>query len=318
MTATGPDGNVTAAIAQGDDATLAIELTAATGHGGELTGAIGEGGELTAAIEHDAVFEPAELDLLATHAGAAFPFPLRVPSVGRFAHERDDLLADAAHALRARGLATGSGPIGVAAELVTALREHRGAVDLVVIGTDEATGATDEATGAVAMVYRDRAVVCRQSLHGERGNAVRVTAVPATRLADALAGLIPEVRAASTLPITLPPGVVEGALRVFGDPEGDHAARRHVRDLVRAGGGDETAVDRLVNLFPVVAGRGQLGVVRRTGNAITRPHEVSWLDSARGRLRVDRGDAGWVSVNPLRHSELVRRLGEAASVARTW
>ncbi|KOX14516.1 cytochrome C biogenesis protein [Saccharothrix sp. NRRL B-16348] len=266
---------------------------------------------MTAAIEHDAVFEPAELDLLATYAGAAFPFPLRVPSVGRFAHERDELLADAAHALRARGLATESEPIGVAAELVTALREHRGAVDLVVIGTEEATG-------AVAMVYRDRAVVCRQSLHGERGNAVRVTAVPATRLADALAGLIPEVRAASTLPITLPPGVVEGALRVFGDPEGDHAARRHVRDLVRAGGGDESAVDRLVNLFPVVAGRGQLGVVRRTGNAITRPHEVSWLDSARGRLRVDRGDAGWVSVNPLRHSELVRRLGEAASVARTW
>ncbi|MCC8246102.1 ESX secretion-associated protein EspG [Saccharothrix luteola] len=264
---------------------------------------------MTAAIEHEAVFEPVELDLLATHAGVAFPFPLRVPSVGRFAHERDELLAAAGHALCDRGLATASGPVGVAEELVTALREYRGAVDLVVIGTDEATG-------AVAMVYRDRAVVCRQSPLDERGSAVRVTAVPATGSADELAGLIPEVRAASTMPITLPPGVVEGALRMFEDPGGDPAARRHVRELVRAAGGDEAAVDRVVTLFPAVAGRGQLGVVRRTGDAVTRPHEVSWLDGARGRLRIDRGDAGWVSVNPLRHGELVRLLGGAASVAR--
>ncbi|QQQ79620.1 ESX secretion-associated protein EspG [Saccharothrix sp. 6-C] len=264
---------------------------------------------MTAAIEHRAVFDPVELDLLATHAGVAFPFPLRVPSAGRFTRERDELLAAAAHALCDRGLATATGPVGVAEELVSALREYRGAVDLVVIGTEEATG-------AVAMVHRDRAVVCRQSPLDGRGAAVRVTAVPATELADELAGLVPEMRAAPTMPITLPPGVVEDAVRMVRDPEGDLLVRRHVRELVRARGGDGTAVDRLVDLFPAVAGRGQLGVVRRTGDTVTRPHEVSWLDGARGRLRVDRGDTGWVSVNPLRHGELVRLLGETASVAR--
>ncbi|PSL57755.1 ESAT-6 protein secretion system EspG family protein [Saccharothrix carnea] len=264
---------------------------------------------MTAATEHEAVFEPVELDLLATHAGVAFPFPLRVPSFGRFTHERDELLADAGHALCARGLATATGPVGLADELVTALREYRAAVDVVVIGAHEAAG-------AVAMVYRDRAVVCRQAPLDERGSEVRVKAVPATELVDELAGLIPEVRAASTMPITLPPGVVESALGMLGDPDGDPVTRRHVRELVRAHGGDEAVVDRLVDLFPAVSGRGQLGVVRRTGDAVTRPHEVSWLDSARGRVRVDRGDAGWLSVNPVRHGELVRLLGETAEVAR--
>jgi hypothetical protein len=260
---------------------------------------------VTAAIGHEAVFAPVELDLLATHAGVAFPFPIRVPSFGRFTHERDELLADAGHALCARGLATGTGPIGVADELVTALREHRGAVDLVVIGPDGVTG-------AVAMVHRDRAVVCRQSSH----DGIRVRSLPATGLDDELAGLIPAVRGAVTMPITLPPGVVEAALRLLGDQQDDPITRRHVRELVRAGGGDETAVDRLVDLFPQVTGRGQLGVVHRDGDAVTRPAEVSWLDSARGRVRVDRGDAGWTSVNPLRHGELVRLLGGMAAVAR--
>ncbi|TQM78293.1 ESAT-6 protein secretion system EspG family protein [Saccharothrix saharensis] len=264
---------------------------------------------MTAAIEHEAVLDPVELDLLATHAGVAFPFPIRVPSFGRVTRERDDLLAGAGHALRARGLATATGPVGVTAELVTALREHRGAVDLVVIGT---TGAT----GAVAVVHQDRAVVCRQPLHGDRGGQVTVTAVPATRLAGELAALIPAVRAAATLPITLPPGVVEGALRILGDPECAPATPDHLRELVRACGGDGTAVDRLVDLFPAVSGRGQLGVVRRADGPATRPHEVSWLDSARGRVRVDRGDGGWTSVNPLRHDHLVRLLRESAALAR--
>lgn len=264
---------------------------------------------MTAAVEHEVVFAPVELDLLATHAGAAFPFPLRVPSFGRFAHERDALLASAGHVLCARGLATGDGPVGVAAELVTALRDHRGAVDLVVIGAGEVTG-------AVAMVHGDRAVVCRQSWGNGRGSAVRVTAMPATGLGDELAALIPEVRAAVTMPITLPPGVVEGAFRLLGDPADGPVGARRVRQLVRACGGDEAVVDRLVALVPAVAGRGQLGVVRRAGDAVTRPHELSWLDSSRGRVRVDRGDTGWLSVNPLRHDDLLRVLGEIATVAR--
>ncbi|MGW4115197.1 ESX secretion-associated protein EspG [Actinosynnema sp. NPDC004786] len=264
---------------------------------------------MTAAVAHEVVFAPVELDLLATHAGVAFPFPLRVPSFGRFAHERDAVLAAAGHALCARGLATGDGPVGVAAELVTALREHRGAVDLVVIGAGGVTG-------AVAMVHGDRAVVCRQSWGDGRGSAVRVTAVPATGLGDRLAPLIPGVRAAATLPITVPPGVVEGASRLLDDRSDDPVGTRRARRLVRACGGDEAVVDRLVALLPAVTGRGQLGVVRRSGDAVSRPHELSWLDGARGRVRVDRGDTGWLSVNPLRHDDLLRVLGEIATVAR--
>lgn len=260
---------------------------------------------MTTTTDQEVGFEPVELDLLATHAGAGLPFPLRVPSFGRFTHERDDLLAAAGHALCARGLATDDGPVGVAAELVTALREYRGAVDLVVFGADGVTG-------AVAMVYRDRAVVCRQS----PDDGVQVTAVPAIELADRLAVLIPEVRAAVTMPITLPPGVVEGVSRMLADAVDLPDPRRGVRRLVRACGGDEAVVDRLVDLFPALSGRGQLGLVRRSGAAVTRPHEVSWLDSARGRVRVDRGDAGWVSVNPLRHGDLARVLGETAALAR--
>lgn len=212
-----------------------------------------------------------EMDLLATHAGVPFPFPLRVPSFGRRTDERDMLLAEAGHALCDRGLATAHGPAGVAAELVTALREHRSAVDLVVIGNGTVTG-------MVAMVYGDQAMLCRQPLHAERAGTVRVTRIAATALADEFAGLIPNTSAVKALPITLPPGVV----------------------------------DQLVDLFPALTGQGQLGVTRGG----SRPLEVSWLDSPSGRVRVSGDDRGWVSVNPLRRSELVRLTRDAATLAR--
>lgn len=208
-----------------------------------------------------------EMDLLATHAGVRFPFPLRVPSFGRLIDERDVLLAEAGHALCDRGLATGHGPAGVAADLVTALREHRSAVDLVVLGAGTVTG-------VVAMVHGDHAMLCRQPLHAERAGTVQVTRVPAAALADEFAGLIPNIPAATGLPITIPPGVV--------------------------------------NLFPALTGQGQLGVIRGG----SRPFEVSWLDSPTGRVRVSGDDRGWVSVNPLRRSELVRLTRDAATLAR--
>jgi hypothetical protein len=211
-----------------------------------------------------------EMDLLATHAGVPFPFPLRVPSFGRRTHERDVLLAEAGHALCDRGLATGLGPAGVAADLVTALREHRSAVDLVVVGAGTVTG-------MVAMVYGDQVMLCRQPLHAERAGTVQVRRVPAVALADELAGLIPDTPAATDLPITMPPDVVD----------------QH-------------------DLFPALTGRGQFGVTRGG----TRPLEVSWLDSPRGRVRVSGDDRGWVSVNPLRRSELVRLVRDAATLAR--
>jgi hypothetical protein len=258
---------------------------------------------MTAATEQEVHFGLVELDLLATHAGVPFPFPLQVPSFGRLAGERDTLLAEAGRALREHGLATGHGPVGMAAELVTALREYRSAIDLVVLGTDTMTG-------AVAMVYGDRAVLCRQPLGSELVSTVRVTAAA---LADALDALVPTVSPAATMPITLPPGAVGDALRLLSSTADTPATRRCVRELVREYGGDEAVVDQLVALFPAVTGRGQLGVTRRSG---ARPLEVSWLDSPRGRVRVSRDDRGWLSVNPLRRGDLVRLTREAATLAR--
>lgn len=200
-------------------------------------------------------FDLVEMDLLATHAGVRWPFPLRVPSFGELAHERADLLAEAGHGLQSRGLAEAHGPTGMARELVTALHEHTAVVDLVVPGT-----------GAVAMVCGDDALVCTQS-----GSTVRVTQVEVETLGDELVALVPELRPAQIMPITLPPGAA---------------------------------------LDLEVVGQGQAGVIKG------ERQEVSWLDTAGGRVRVDVGSDGWVSVNPMRRNDLVRAIGELAAVAR--
>src|SRR2546429_471587 len=92
-----------------------------------------------------------ELDLLATHAGATIPFPLRVPSFGRLPGERAELFAAAGETLSLRELADEDGPTGLAAELAAALARRRGTVDLV---------AND--ARAVAILYGTQALLCRQ------------------------------------------------------------------------------------------------------------------------------------------------------------
>ncbi|WP_158844082.1 ESX secretion-associated protein EspG [Saccharothrix deserti] len=265
---------------------------------------------MTAVVEREVHFGLLELDLLATHAGVPFPFPLRVPSFGRLAAERDRLLAEAAHLLRTRGLAAGHGPLGVAADLVTALREHRGAVDLVVIGPGTATG-------TVAMVHRTGAVVCSQSFGDGAPDTVRVRRLDPTEVADELAGAVPATPAAVTMPITLPPGVVGGATRLLEDVgDDDVTARQRVRDLVRAQGGDPAVVDRLAGLLPSLTGRGQLGATRRTPTGSGRVGaELSWLDGPRGRVRIDQTGDGWTSVNPLRQQDFRRAAGVATALA---
>ncbi|EHR61642.1 ESX secretion-associated protein EspG [Saccharomonospora cyanea] len=249
-----------------------------------------------------------ELDLLATYAGTRPPFPLRAPSFGRIEDERRTLLASAGRTLAERGLAREHGPVGVAAELVTALREYRSAVDLVVVA-----GGT--VTGVVAMSYGPRAVVCRQSIGGTPG-PVSVERIATDSLSDEVIGHIPKVEAAPTMPITLPPGVVGDATRLLENTAGAVAPRERVRALVRERGGNADAVDMLVSLLPSLVGRGQLGaVVRRAGGVVERPLELSWLDSPRGRVRVSRDGNGWTSVNPLRHSDLVRFVRDATASA---
>ncbi len=220
-----------------------------------------------------------ELDLLATHAGARFPFPLRVPEFGRIDGERDVLLAAAGLTLRARGLAGERGPLGVAAEVVTALREYRGTVDLVLSGPGVAVG-------VVAMVYRSWTLICRQSLTGDlAANGVRIRRVAQHVLADELAGMLPDVESATTMPITVAPD-----------------------------GADPLVLDELGRLLPELTGAGQLGASRRaTGRAGTA---LSWLDGPRGRVRTHRAEDGWTSVNSLRRNEMSSAIASLAMIAR--
>lgn len=251
-----------------------------------------------------------ELDLLATHAGAPFPFPLRVPSFGRIAGEREVLLATAGQTLLARGLADEVGPVGVAAEVVTALREHRGTVDLVLVGSDGATG-------IVAMVYQSWALICCQPLADDPAGTVRIWRVADTALAGELLAMVPALAPARSMPITLPARAVSTAVRLIDDVEDDAEKEQRLRDLVRDCGGDPDVLDKLAGLLPSLSGRGQLGATRsaEAGSTRTGP-ELSWLDGPHGRVRVNPATDGWVSVNPLRPNSLRFTLNEMAMTAR--
>lgn len=226
-----------------------------------------------------------ELDLLATHAGARFPFPLRVPEFGRIDGERDVLLAAAGVTLRARALAGARGPLGRAAELVTALTEYRGTVDLVLAGPNWAVG-------VVAMVYKSWALICGQPLTvGRATTGVWVRRVAQSALADELIGMVPRVAPARTMPITLPPDGVRPA--------------------------EPGALADLGALLPELTGSGQLGATRRgTGDATRSGAELSWLDGPHGRVRINRSADGWLSVNPLRQHNIRLALDGFATIAR--
>ncbi len=225
-----------------------------------------------------------ELDLLATHAGARFPFPLRVPEFGRIRGEREVLLAAAGLTLRERGLAGERGPLGIAAELVTALRECRGTVDLVL-------AEPGSAVGTVAMVYRSWALICQQPLTGAQEAGVWVRRVGHSALAEELLGMVPEATPAQAMPITLPPDC------------GDHA--------------NPDVLDQLDGLVGELTGSGQLGATRpATGDTTRTGADLSWLDGRRGRVRVDRTADGWISVNPLRHKDISHALDDLAMIAR--
>jgi hypothetical protein len=248
-----------------------------------------------------------EADLLAAHAGAAWPFPLRVPAFGRIAGERELLVDVAAQTLQARRLADDAGPEGLAAEAVTALRENRGVVHLVVTGA----GGT---TGVAAIVYRSAALICRQTLDDDPAGTLTLRRVPETALITALIDEIPAVDPARALPITVPAAAVDAAMALDDASEDDASRVRTLRALVRDHGGDPEALDHLVGLLVPVAGHGQLGATR--DGRTPAGSELSWVDGPRGRVRVNRPGDGWLSVNPVRANDLRFTLGELATLAR--
>ncbi|HEY3711140.1 MAG TPA: ESX secretion-associated protein EspG [Amycolatopsis sp.] len=248
-----------------------------------------------------------EADLLAAHAGAGWPFPLRVPAFGRIAGERELLLDVAAQTLQARRLADDAGPEGLAAEAVTALRENRGVVHLVVTGADGTTG-------VAAIVYRSAALICRQTLDDDPAGTLTLRRVPETAVIDALLDEIPKVDPARALPITVPAAAVDAAMALDDASEDDASRVRTLRALVRDHGGDPEALDHLVGLLVPVTGRGQLGATR--DGCTPAGSELSWVDGPRGRVRVNRPGDGWLSVNPVRANDLRFALGELATLAR--
>jgi hypothetical protein len=253
-------------------------------------------------------FGLAELDLLTTHAGVRMPFPVRVPCYGRTAAERTAMLAMAGATLTAHGLADNTGPTGLAAELVTALRTLRGTVDLVT------TGAATGPVGVLALRYGSSALMCRQMLTRTHPNLVEVTRIGQDELADELFRAVPRLTGASVVPISLDAGVLAAVSSAADEPEG--ATEDRLRALTRAAGGDPDELDRLASLLPTVTGRGQLGATR----ADRRIAELSWLDSPIGRVRIDHGKDGWVSVNPLHPKDIhrfVRRLASGAAESNT-
>lgn len=248
----------------------------------------------------------AEADLLAAHAGAGWPFPLRVPACGRIHGEREILLGAAGQTLSARGLADDAGPAGLAETAVTALRERRGVVHLVVAGEDGVTG-------VAALVHRSSALICTQRLDDDPAGTIALNRVPETSLVDAVLAAIPKKDAARSMPVAVPEYAVDAAMAVTED-EDDAARVRRLRALVQDSGGDPASLDHLAGLLVPLSGRGQLGATRdgrtRAGG------EVSWVDGPRGRIRVNRPGDGWLSVNPLRPADLRFALGELATLAR--
>ncbi|PKW16961.1 ESX secretion-associated protein EspG [Saccharopolyspora spinosa] len=255
-------------------------------------------------------FGQIELDLIATHVGVPFPVPLRVPSFGRIAGEREVLLAAAGQTLQARGLADEDGPAGAAAELATALREHRGTVYLVLVDGDGATA-------IVAMVYRSWALICEQPLDNDPASPVRIRRVVANALTDSLLAMVPDVAAARSMPISLPERAISTAPDLISDVADDAAKERLLRELVRDCGGDPDVLDHLAGLLSSLTGRGQLGATRRDGDDSVRAGtELSWLDGPRGRVRVNPARNGWMSINPLRRDDFRFALEDLAGIAR--
>lgn len=257
-------------------------------------------------IDESVHFGLLELDLLAAHAGVAFPFPLRVPSFGRIPGEREVLMTAAARTLAARGLADETGTSGTAAEVVGALRQSRGTVHLVLA---DARGTT----GVVAMIHGSSALLCEQPLDRDLTSTVRIRRIEVTAVTDELLAKVPEVTRARSMPITLPAHAVETAAAVTAGIDDDHEKEQRLRDLVRDCGGDPDCLDQLSGLLSAVTGQGQFGATRR-GRRVGS--ELSWLDGPLGRVRINPGAEGWVSVNPLRRDGLRFALHELAVRAR--
>jgi hypothetical protein len=235
----------------------------------------------------------AEVDLLCAAAGAAPPFPLRVPSHGVTTAERRAALRSAGERLAARGLADERGPLGVAEAFAYLLQDARTTLDLVL----SAGGAMH---GAVLLARQDLAVLVTQEL-----TAPATVGLAELRFDDAVDELlwsVPEHDAAFASPFALPKAALDRLYRVLIARRGTPLGLDEWDELLVTHGIDDRLARKLVTHLQPVLGNGQMGLATRGGYANEwrrAGRELRWLDTERGRFQlVDTDGDGWLSVNP--------------------
>lgn len=244
----------------------------------------------------------AEVDLLCAAAGAAPPFPLRVPSSGRTSIERRAVLRAAGEQLAVRGLADERGPLGVAEAFAYLLQDAAATLDLVLsVGGD--------VLGAVLLAKQDFAVLATQQLTAPDG--VESVCMAELRLDDAvdeLLRLIPEHDAAMTAPFSLPKTALDRVYRTLLGHKGHPLGSDEWAELLATHGIDDRMARRLVTHLQPVLGNGQMGLATRAGYANQWRRvgaELRWLDAERGRFQfVEASDGEWLSVNPMHPNDL--------------
>jgi hypothetical protein len=241
----------------------------------------------------------AEVDLLCAAAGAAPPFPLRVPSAGVTSTERRAVLRAAGEQLAARGLADERGPLGVAEAFAFLLQDARMTLDLVL----SAGGGT---RGAVLLVRQDLAVLVTQELTAPE--AVTMAELRFDDAVDELLWLIPDHEAALASPFSVPKAALNRVYRALLDRRGAPLGRDEWDQLLAAHGIGDRLARRLVTHLQPVLGNGQMGLATRGGYANQWRRagaELRWLDTERGRFQLlDTDDGDWLSVNPMHGQDL--------------
>lgn len=257
-------------------------------------------------------FSLVELDLLATYAQTKIPYPVQVPSFGKFPGERELLLGIAGDTLRLRGLADEDGPTDLGDDLVTALVDRRGTIDLVL-------GGTGRPEGFVAIIGGDSAMVLRQTLDGPGTELVDVWQVAVDDLAQTMAGLIGSLTGARIMPLRVPMAAVRALYELRA--RGNGGLGNELYEITGRYGCSVDDLDALVRAGDAVTGGGQLGatVVSEQRKDVRAGTELSWLDSPGGRLRVaveQYGGVPWMSVNPLHPRELHAAIADLVTLVR--
>lgn len=236
-----------------------------------------------------------EFDVLGERLGIEeFPVVLRVPSPGRSAAERADLVARAWDGLARRGLAEYPEVDPGLAGMLMALARPAVSVDVRVWAASE--------TRALAAQADDVAVLAVLA-----GGTVTLRPID-DGLARPAVSVLPPLPAGPGRSVTLPTAVFADAA-----PAPDLAAALRVRGI------RPDDATRLAEMISPLTARGQFGHTRRDryGKRRRTPATVSFFDTAAGRYvqvaATNPDGEPWTTIAPADHRALVRHVGELLS-----